>query len=236
MVARGETLTSIAKMHNVTVSDLQKANHIENDRKLQIGQTLIIPEQPAGSPSPAGGESRIKWKPGGESWYLRKGEDNTVFGPLSFEQMWRWARNAQIAPHDSISHDQVAWMKAPMLPELGMDWLVEVTSERYYGPTTLGAVQEFIRLGEIVAETFVINACDGSRWPIDDLPGLADQHTEGIDRSSDAPPASSMAINLRDRIKDLEQNLFEERRALEESEARYRELEARYHALQSQNA
>ena len=54
IVARGETLTSIAKQHSVTVSDLQKANHIENDRKLQIGQTLIIPTgSPASSPSPA---------------------------------------------------------------------------------------------------------------------------------------------------------------------------------------
>jgi lysozyme len=50
-VARGETLTSIAKMHNVTVSELQKFNHIENDRKLQIGQTILIPGSPAPSPS-----------------------------------------------------------------------------------------------------------------------------------------------------------------------------------------
>ena len=48
IVARGETLTSIAKMYSVSVSELQKYNHIENDRKLQIGQTLIIP----GSPTP----------------------------------------------------------------------------------------------------------------------------------------------------------------------------------------
>lgn len=53
-VARGETLTSIAKMRGVTVSELQKANHIENDRKLQIGQTIIIPTAaPTSSPSPA---------------------------------------------------------------------------------------------------------------------------------------------------------------------------------------
>jgi LysM repeat protein len=53
VVARGETLTSIAKMHSVTVSELQKANHIDNDRKLQIGQTLIIPTgSSANSPSP----------------------------------------------------------------------------------------------------------------------------------------------------------------------------------------
>jgi LysM repeat protein len=50
-VARGETLTSIAKMHNVSLGDLQKANHIENDRKLQIGQTIIIPTS-SSSPSP----------------------------------------------------------------------------------------------------------------------------------------------------------------------------------------
>ena len=55
-VARGETLTSIAKMYNVSVSELQKYNHIENDRKLQIGQTLAIPNaagSPASSPSPS---------------------------------------------------------------------------------------------------------------------------------------------------------------------------------------
>jgi LysM repeat protein len=43
VVAKGETLTSIAKMHKVTVEELQKFNHIENDRKLQIGQSLMVP-------------------------------------------------------------------------------------------------------------------------------------------------------------------------------------------------
>jgi LysM repeat protein len=52
-VARGETLTSIAKMHNVTVTELQKFNHIENDRKLQIGQTIMIPGPAAPASSPA---------------------------------------------------------------------------------------------------------------------------------------------------------------------------------------
>ena len=50
VVAKGETLTSIAKMHKVSVEELQKLNHIENDRKLQIGQTIMIPPS-ASSPS-----------------------------------------------------------------------------------------------------------------------------------------------------------------------------------------
>ena len=51
VVAKGETLTSIAKMHKVTVEELQKFNHIENDRKLQIGQTIMIPPAASNSPS-----------------------------------------------------------------------------------------------------------------------------------------------------------------------------------------
>ena len=43
VIAKGETLTSIAKMFKVGVEDLQKFNHIENDRKLQVGQSIMIP-------------------------------------------------------------------------------------------------------------------------------------------------------------------------------------------------
>ena len=54
IVARGETLTSIAKMYKVTVDELQNANHIEDGRKLQAGQTIIIPAaSPAASSSPS---------------------------------------------------------------------------------------------------------------------------------------------------------------------------------------
>jgi LysM repeat protein len=56
IVARGETLTSIAKMYKVTVDELQQANHIEDGRKLQAGQTIVIPTASpaaAGSSTPA---------------------------------------------------------------------------------------------------------------------------------------------------------------------------------------
>jgi LysM repeat protein len=53
VVAKGETLTSIAKTHKVNVQELQKFNHIENDRALQIGQTIMIPTSGGSSPSPS---------------------------------------------------------------------------------------------------------------------------------------------------------------------------------------
>ena len=56
VVTKGETLTSIAKANKVGVQDLQKFNHIENDRALQIGQTIMIPS-PGGSPAASGSPS-----------------------------------------------------------------------------------------------------------------------------------------------------------------------------------
>jgi LysM repeat protein len=56
VVTKGETLTSIAKAHKVGVQELQKFNHIENDRALQIGQTIMLPSG-ASSPSPSASAS-----------------------------------------------------------------------------------------------------------------------------------------------------------------------------------
>ena len=120
-----------------------------------------------------------------QQWFLRKHEDGHTFGPLPFEQLARWASSAQVAPQDVVSTDEVTWMKAPMLEELAMDWLVELTTERYYGPTTLGAIQEFMRLGEINERMFVINSCDGFRKQISEMPLVLP--TPSVAEESDLP-------------------------------------------------
>ena len=167
------------------------------------------------------------------NWFLHKHADGGVFGPLSFEQLVRWAGAARVAPQDLISPDEQTWMKAPMLAELGMDWLVEVTTERYYGPTTLGAIQEFVRLGEITPESYVINTCDGSRRQLQEIEPFSPTHDEEPNGSEQTPAAAGMSIRFEERIRDLERSLREERRALQVAEARYRELEERYQGLLS---
>lgn len=163
-----------------------------------------------------------------QRWFLRKHQDGTIFGPISFEQLVSWASAAQVAPHDLVSTDQVAWLKAPMIPQLAMDWLVEVTSEHLYGPTTVGAIQEFIRLGDINADTFVINSCDGTRRQIRDLPALFKTNSSGpkstAQEMSTEPASAGISIRLQERIRDLEQALRDERHA-------YADLEEKYNAL-----
>ena len=173
-----------------------------------------------------------------QKWFLRKHEDGSTFGPVQFDQIARWAAAAQIAPHDTLSSDGQTWLKAPMLSQLGMDWLVELTSEHYYGPTTFGALQEFIRLGEIDGGTVVINTCDGTRRQIREMPDLwgtselqAEDQIEIQLGDPVAPAVAKMSLHLQERIRDLEQTLQEKRRALAESEQRYAELERKYQDL-----
>jgi len=43
VVAKGETLTSIARHYQVSVNSLLRANHISKQATLQVGQKLVIP-------------------------------------------------------------------------------------------------------------------------------------------------------------------------------------------------
>lgn len=163
------------------------------------------------------------------SWYLLKAEDGAIFGPVSFDQLNAWATSAQISPLDKLSPDQLTWMKAPMLPELQMDWLVELSSEQLYGPTTLGAIQEFLNIGEISADTVVLNARDGATAQVKDIdvltiPADEPETAEPVDE----PVRTGIRASLQQRIRELESTLLEERRSLELLEERYNKLEAKY--------
>ncbi len=106
-----------------------------------------------------------------DDWYLLKAADNNqAFGPIPLEQLRIWASSAKISPMDRVSNDgQRSWLKAPMVLQLQMDWLVEMPDNYLYGPTSVGTLQEFLAIGEIDEHVTVINTLDGSRSRINEL-------------------------------------------------------------------
>jgi hypothetical protein len=176
-------------------------------------------------------------EPFAQSWFLRKHEGGSVFGPLSFEQLSLWASLARSRPTIALDRSSLL-IKAPMLPQLRMDWLLELTSEHFYGPATLDAILEFLRLGEINEETFVINTCNGTRRQLREMPALlemawptpAKNPLQGESHGSE-PELTGISIGPQERIRDLEQSLRKERRALSEAEQRYADLEQKYREL-----
>lgn len=149
-------------------------------------------------------------------WYLRKQGGSEAFGPVGFSQLQAWAESAQISPLDSVSPDGANWQRAPMLAELQMDWLIELGDGALYGPTTLGTLREFIRAGDITAESEIIDAVAGSRHLVAELlfgPDLEPApEPEAAAVVEAAPRAIGIKENLQQRIRDLEERLMEARR------------------------
>jgi hypothetical protein len=110
-----------------------------------------------------------------------------------------------------------------MVPELAMDYLVEVSPDQFYGPTTIGAVREFLMVGEINQDTPVTNCRDGAVMRVRDIPELEIIETQSESR----PVRTSIRVNLQQRIRDLEEALMEERRAREQAEHLLEKLEAK---------
>jgi hypothetical protein len=159
-----------------------------------------------------------------QSWYLLKNDDGALFGPIPFPQLQQWAHEAQVSPLDKVSTDQQTWVKAPMIPELGMDYLIEVSPDQFYGPTTLGAVREFLLAGEVNGDTRITNCKDGSDGVLKDIPGMLPEPTQAEEAR---PVRTSIRLNLQQRIRELEEALLEERRAREMAEHMLEKLETK---------
>lgn len=130
------------------------------------------------------------------TWHLKKHGGGETHGPVAFSQIRDWAGAAHINPHDLVSNDGKTWNKAPMVPELGMDWLVEVPDSPLYGPTTPGAILEFLRMGEIATSTRVINCCTGESMEISRAPffeAAAGASTGGLQKRIEALEAELAA-------------------------------------------
>lgn len=60
IVVKGETLSSIAAHYKVKVAMLEKVNHVADDRKLQVGQKLVIPAADSLETQPAAGSQEAQ--------------------------------------------------------------------------------------------------------------------------------------------------------------------------------
>jgi len=144
-------------------------------------------------------------------WFLMKYHDGALFGPIGFDVLRQWAVDALISPLDKVSSDCQTWIKAPMVPDLQMDYLLELSPNSFYGPTTVGAVREFLACGEITEETLVTNCKTGESRPLREFENFIPPVPEESDPVAVAPQPG-IRQHLQARIRELEEALLEERR------------------------
>jgi hypothetical protein len=114
-----------------------------------------------------------------------------------------------------------------MIPELQMDYLLEISPDYFYGPTTVGAVREFLSSGEITVETPVTNCRTGEIRALRDFPIFLKPETDAA-----LANGSGAREHLQNRIRELEETVMEERRLRQISEERRARAEARVAELE----
>jgi len=172
----------------------------------------------------------------GNQWYLLKVAGNEVFGPAPLDQFRIWAAEAKISPLDRVSNDErVSWVRAPMVSELQMDWLIEMPDNFLYGPTSVGTLQEFLATGEIDSNVTVINTLDGLKTRIGELAFFKAspqrvRGTEIIGANGEPEDGANAGVggDLRQRCNWLEKQVMELQRDIVRWEEHYNSLRGQY--------
>jgi hypothetical protein len=168
------------------------------------------------------------------NWFLLKSSDRQVFGPVDRETVLGWASEAKISPLDKISKDnRQSWLRAPMVDELQMDWLIEMPDNYLYGPTNVGTIQEFLATGQIDGSVSVINCRNGDESRLEDTPFFqaSPHHTRSAETTfvgTQYTTQSTGDASLAHRVTSMEKQLVEYQRALDQWQEAYQSLRQQF--------
>lgn len=167
-------------------------------------------------------------------WYLLKSADRQVYGPVDQDTLLSWAAEAKISPLDKLSKDDhKTWLRAPMVDELQMDWLIEMPDNYLYGPTNVGTIQEFLATGQIDESVTVINCRTGIEDRLSHLPFFqaSPHHTRtaettfvGTQYGNHHPSDAALSH----RVQVLEKQIVEYQRIVDEWQGAYESLRQQF--------
>jgi hypothetical protein len=163
------------------------------------------------------------------TWRVRKGPDDSIYGPVDKETLKEWANSAQIAPEDMIDESDEKWRNAPEIEFLEMLWLVSLPGGESYGPTTVGTLREFINEGLVTEKTVATHAKTHQSLPLTALVAAVDfEKKRALKRpASEANKSTAhLAVEMAkdQHIRQLEEDLKELRREHDSLTHRYRQL------------
>lgn len=167
---------------------------------------------------------------------LKKGEDESIFGPVNATTLKEWAESAQVAPIDFVDESDEQWKPATSIEFLDMVYEVKFPDGTSYGPTTVGTLRELLKENIITEDASVnhivkkhsaplgavIAAADFEPKPRREVPVPPPQPVEANNNSTVVHPAVEMAKDQR--IRQLEEDLRILRKEHDELLQKYRKL------------
>lgn len=75
------------------------------------------------------------------TWHIRTDAGQT-FGPATLETLQKWASEGRIAANYHVSSDGRQWIPPADVPELQMQWVIELAPNKFFGPAHHQVVEE----------------------------------------------------------------------------------------------
>ena len=162
-------------------------------------------------------------------WRVKKGPDDSIYGPVDVETLKEWANSAQIAPDDMIDESDENWRVAPEIDFLEMLWLVKLPGGEIYGPTTVDTLREFINEGLVTEKTVATHGKTHQSLPLTALVAAVDfEKKRALRRPATEANKSTAALAVEmakdQHIRQLEEDLKELRHEHETLTHKYRQL------------
>lgn len=166
---------------------------------------------------------------------LKKGEDESIFGPVNATTLKEWAESAQVAPIDFVDESDEQWKPAPSIEFLDMVYEVKFTDGTSYGPTTVGTLRELLKENIITEDASVTHLVKKHSSPLGAVIAAADFEPKPRRDVPTPPPLAAESNNATlvhpavemakdQRIRQLEEDLRILRKEHDELLQKYRKL------------
>ena len=141
-------------------------------------------------------------------WFVRAGGAK-AYGPVPFQQLYKWAIENRIAPGATVSNDGTAWVPAESVAALRMEWMVRRSDGRAFGPFNLRATPVLVRAGILPSDATLAHVRSGKRLTVAEVIAA-----DGDAQISPPPPEAPPAVDA-----PLQKNLEKEHQLRLEKEA-----------------
>jgi len=113
-----------------------------------------------------------------------------VFGPVSLDTLRAWACDGRVAPVDEVCEGDGPWRQAGNVPDLGMEWLIELPGGELYGPVPLAAFLDMLREGSLGPDLKVRRRDDAGFRRLGDVAAEGEPKPEpAVARAQEPEPA-----------------------------------------------
>lgn len=140
-------------------------------------------------------------------WYLRK--DETIYGPKSLAELTAWAADGRIAPDDFLSEDQQNWRAAPTIPELGLQYTIQLEDQSTYGPVHLLVLSDLLQEGDLLPTTPVQHVGSGETRTVTAwlIPYLVSRHATAVNEVAELKTLLDSSERRRESAENAAQQL-----------------------------